>query len=184
MSLLGLVVSITLWGLSFLGIEYVGHVKGIGEHAHASHLLMLWLNNGHITPAYHPDNYCNGFHRKHQIRFNKYQGFPAGWRPWIRADKEYEQYSFNMPLLIPTVGCTFMLALSFIPFGRRRKRRRLGLCLNCGYDLRASKERCPECGHSFSILASRLRASLSRSSISSSEITVSGKPGRSSNPAM
>ncbi|MCH8881519.1 MAG: hypothetical protein IID34_16765, partial [Planctomycetes bacterium] len=44
---------------------------------------------------------------------------------------------------------SFLFWRSFTPLYRRHKRKKLGLCIKCGYDLRASKERCPECGTGF-----------------------------------
>jgi hypothetical protein len=54
------------------------------------------------------------------------------------------------PLLF-VIGATGILpATRIITYGRRRlilsRRRKKGLCLKCGYDIRASNDKCPECG--------------------------------------
>ncbi len=52
-----------------------------------------------------------------------------------------------------TIGGLADLVLRVIPARRReverQRRKQQGLCLHCGYDLRGSKNRCPECGTHF-----------------------------------
>ena len=66
--------------------------------------------------------------------------------PWPIPNYE----SRNRYLLLPVY--LFVIVFAVLPAGaaiaRRRARRhhRLGLCAVCGYDLRATPDRCPECG--------------------------------------
>jgi hypothetical protein len=72
-------------------------------------------------------------------------GFEADWRSgpseWI-DDRRYRSL---------TLPCWFLMALAaLLPAvwlrRWRRRNRPLGLCPTCGYDLRATPTRCPECG--------------------------------------
>jgi hypothetical protein len=65
------------------------------------------------------------------------------------AEHAVAQFPILWHLVLP---CWFLQFTSAIPFvalivaRRRRSRRPTGFCANCGYDLRATPERCPECG--------------------------------------
>ena len=61
-----------------------------------------------------------------------------------------------LPFWLIMILCSFAPLYVIPPIYRRRKRKKLGLCVKCGYDLRASKDRCPECGTAFD--ENRLRA--------------------------
>lgn len=64
--------------------------------------------------------------------------------PWGRA-----ALRVIAPLWIPTI-LSSIYPLCVIPSARRRKRRKLGLCVECGYNLRGLTEpRCPECNMPF-----------------------------------
>ena len=73
------------------------------------------------------------------------RGFYFTKSPWGTTGEI--QFSLWVPFDVFAICCLYFL-LSLGPY-RRRKRKKLGLCVKCGYELRASKERCPECGEKF-----------------------------------
>jgi hypothetical protein len=66
--------------------------------------------------------------------------------PWLIMSP-YEAWA--VPYWAMAAATGFVPAVWVRLFVRRVYRRRNGLCTRCGYDLRASGERCPECGASF-----------------------------------
>ena len=66
--------------------------------------------------------------------------------PWISNSYGSTSIVIPLPLFAIFLGSIFIYCAS--PVHRRRKRQKLGLCLKCGYDLRGSQNRCPECGTS------------------------------------
>jgi hypothetical protein len=70
----------------------------------------------------------------------------------LRYDQSKGNYSSQLiaevHLAWPFVSCAILPVLWIILYRRHRRRAHAGLCSVCGYDLRASLDRCPECGAS------------------------------------
>jgi hypothetical protein len=71
--------------------------------------------------------------------------FHVGWLATARVVPDSIWIGLPLwPLFVPLL---IMLAWRTISERQRAQRRAAGRCVQCGYDLRESPVRCPECGH-------------------------------------
>jgi len=70
---------------------------------------------------------------------------PRRWIPYFNRDPEVSWTRFALPLWIPIAVMTTVVSFLYALEKRWRQTKR-GRCERCGYDLRATPERCPECG--------------------------------------
>ena len=174
LSLLGLLLSAVLWAASYFNITVVPGTSGPRYSLTQGSIDVSWSNvppqnplpsdyetlsvgtvvmvgarftvpatippriTGAQTVTYKTGWDCFGFN-----------DLTTRWRPRLDRRALPTMARLVIPLWILVTIFALILSLCFLPVHRRRKRSKLGLCLECGYDLRGSGERCPECGTAF-----------------------------------
>ncbi len=151
LSLIGLLLSVGLWGVSYYRCACVIDQESEGcveVGLFAGSFVVISHHNKNPLGNVSVRSYCRGFY-----------GFWTNWSGRIGVfpphSRIYHVYNpwlwiWCIPLWMPTI--VFGSVLYFchpMHSHRRRKRKKLGLCLKCGYDLRGSKDLCPECGEEF-----------------------------------
>jgi len=75
-------------------------------------------------------------------------GYADGHPPCYNSETPpfADGWSVRLPIWFAVLVLEIVPAAKAVGAIRRRQRSRAGLCSGCGYDLRASPDRCPECG--------------------------------------
>ena len=156
LSLIGLLLSVALWGTSYWKCpRFDGRSFYWSSCAGAFHL--MWGESAEMISddsGYHLDDfeYSEFWPPGLGSRIGYYiPDLERAYNPDVAEESSIgllANYSYLVvPYWLTIASCAVILGLSWRPL--RRKRKKLGLCVKCGYDLRGSKERCPECGTTF-----------------------------------
>ena len=153
LSLLGLLLSVGLWGVSYLNLFYFG----------TQHNLNTW--DGYILYNYRSNptpipiadiGWSLGAFDQRTIDGNKQRRQSQDtflWQTilWPNSTFSKQMIVVSVPLWMPTfLFASLCFAFLYFPSHGRRKRRELGLCVKCGYNLKGlSEPRCPECNTPF-----------------------------------
>ncbi len=73
-------------------------------------------------------------------------GYGVGPRGYSWHRGEHNTLSIAAPSWIPPIPFAACGVIVWLRHRVRRRRASAGLCITCGYDLRATPQRCPECG--------------------------------------
>jgi hypothetical protein len=136
LSLLLCVIALPMWPRSVLHTDYVG-VRDAGWH-------LVQIRSGHATIGFSVDPRIAP-----PLQWN-YEGVAIqGDRPWLGSayfDRGYYGVIAYVPYWSFLCAAAVLPAAWLVRRAQNARRARRGRCAVCGYDLRASPERCPECG--------------------------------------
>ncbi len=170
LSLLGLLLSVGLWLASYFHVVAYSRQRACAISAGTflwssdspdvlygafrSHGARGWVRNSLLLYDEAVIHWDDGHTKRYRLTDGidwtsaGFSNLETRWTPGY--SKNTRGIVLILPLWIPSLLLIALIfSLGVIPLLRRRKRSMLGLCISCGYDLRASKRRCPECGACF-----------------------------------
>jgi hypothetical protein len=165
LSLLMCVATVVLW------VRSLGRVGAVDWNG-AAHSVMLWNGDGFVAldfvndgkstfngepiPTWHLSSHPMppGRSRGDLWGYNgKSEPNSWGFAAWcVQSSRPNWRFGGRLAVVVFAPYWFLVLILSLLPTVwllrtlRRRRRVVVGLCTVCGYDLRATPERCPECG--------------------------------------
>ena len=155
-SLLACVAIVALWVRSFWatdGVVYDWSRSGYGLMNNQTSCGVIYITHWYSSPTrYRPQPHLGFFWVSEPPRW-RFQ-LPPHWHVYRVYGDICLAYGPGISediVLVPLPHWLLFLLSSLLPVfwfrsARRRRRERVGTCKNCGYDLRASTSKCPECG--------------------------------------